>query len=85
MLRSGEHAEEAPEHQLEAFLRILRRKVGNRRLLADDELQVPGQDHHELAVRTKRLPQGVAPALSSASLLLSSCRTRLWKACASVA
>ena len=40
---------------------------------------------HELAVRAQRLAQRVAPAASSASLLPSSWRTRLWKAWASVA
>ena len=39
MLRPGEDAEEAPEHHLEAVLRVLRRQVRDRRLLADDELQ----------------------------------------------
>ena len=43
MLRPGEHAEEAPEHQLEAALRVLRRQLGDRRLLADDELQARGR------------------------------------------
>ena len=38
MLRPGEYAEEAPEDQVEAALRVLGRKLGNRRLLADDEL-----------------------------------------------
>ena len=33
MLRPGEHAEEAPEHQLEAVLRVLRRQIRDRRLL----------------------------------------------------
>ena len=37
VLRPGEHAEEAPEDQLEAPLRILGRKVGDRRLLAAEK------------------------------------------------
>ena len=32
MLRPGEHAEKAPEHQLEAALRVLRRQLRDRRL-----------------------------------------------------
>jgi hypothetical protein len=32
MLLAREHPEEAPEHHLEAVLRILRRQVGDRRL-----------------------------------------------------
>jgi hypothetical protein len=34
MLRPCEDADEPPEHQLEAALRVLGRKVGNRRLLS---------------------------------------------------
>ena len=39
MLRPGEHADEAAEHQLEPPLRLLRLELGDRRLLADDERQ----------------------------------------------
>ena len=39
VLRPGERAEEAPEHHLEAVLRILRRQVRDGRLFPDDELQ----------------------------------------------
>ena len=62
MLRPGEHAEEAPEDQLEASLRVLRRQLGHRRLLADDELQLGDQIHHELPVRTQRLAERLTPA-----------------------
>ena len=55
MLRTGEHAEETPEHQLEAILAILRRQIGHRRLLADDEGQLRDQIDHELAVRAEGL------------------------------
>ena len=86
MLRPGEHAEEPPEHQLETVLRVLRREVGHRRLLADDERELGNQIDHELAVR-RPAPPASAPRQrpSSASLLLSSWRTRLWNAWASVA
>ena len=43
VLRPCEHADEAPEHQLEAVLRVLRRQIRDRRLLADDELQARGR------------------------------------------
>ena len=39
MFRPGEDADETPEHQLETALRLLRLELGDRRLLADDELQ----------------------------------------------
>ncbi len=61
MLRPGEDAEEAPEHQLEAALRVLRRQLGDRRLLADDELQLRDEVDDELAVRPQRLAKRVAP------------------------
>ena len=77
MFRPGEDADEPPEHQLEARLRLLRRKLGDRRLLSDDELQLGDEVDHEPSVRAQRLPKGVAPAASSASLLPRSGRTRL--------
>ena len=40
LLRPGERAEESPENQLEAVLRISRRQVGNGRLFTDDELHL---------------------------------------------
>ena len=40
MLRPGEDADEPPEHQLEAALRVLWRQLRDRRLVSDDELSV---------------------------------------------
>ena len=40
VLRPGERAEEAPEHQLEAVLRLSRRQVWNGRLFPDDDLHL---------------------------------------------
>ena len=69
-----------------AALRVLRREVGHRRLLADEQLQLGDEVDDELAVRTQRLPRGRrASAPSSASLLPRSGRIRPWKACARVA
>ncbi len=52
VLRPGERADEPPEHQLEAVLRVLWRKIRNRRLLSDDELQFRDQVDNEPSVRT---------------------------------
>src|SRR5580658_2500982 len=57
-----ECADEPTKHQLEAALRVPGRKFRNRLLLPDDELQLRGQIHHELTIRTERLADGVAPA-----------------------
>ena len=84
MLRARKHADEAPEHELEAALRILRRQVGQWRGLADDELDFGHQVHDEPCVRSQRLLQCLAPSASSASLFASSGRTRP-EACTSAA
>jgi hypothetical protein len=52
MLRPGKDTNETPKHQLEAPLRILRWKLDNRGLIADNELQLRDDVDHELAVRT---------------------------------
>ena len=62
MLRPREDAEKAPEHQLETALCVLRRKLRDRRLLSDEELQFGDKVDHELPVRAQRLAQRVAPA-----------------------
>ena len=81
-----EYPKEAPEHHLEAVLRFLRRQVRDRRLFADYELQFGNEVDHELTIRAQRLDAGsLASRPSSASLWLSSERTRLWKAWPSVA
>ena len=86
MFRPGEHADEPPEHQLETPSRVLRRELGNRRLVSDDELQLRDEVDHEPSVRAQRLRRRASrQPLSSASLLPRRGRTRLWKACASVA
>src|SRR5713101_1065361 len=61
VLRPSERAEEPPEHQLEAILRISRRQVWNGRLFPDDELQLRDQADDQLAVRLDRLRQGTTP------------------------
>ena len=43
-------------------MRVLRRKIRDRRLFSDDELQFGDEVDHEPSVRAQRLAQGVAPA-----------------------
>src|SRR5712692_6763896 len=61
VLRPGERAEEPPEHQQEAVLRILRRQVWNRRLFPDDELHLRDEVDDELTIRTQGLLKRVPP------------------------
>ena len=52
MFRPCEYADKSPEHQLEAALRVLWRKIRDWWLFSDDELQFGNQIHNELSVRT---------------------------------
>src|SRR5262249_56246742 len=61
MLRPREHADELPKHHLEAPLRVLWRKPGDRRRLSDDELHFWNELGNQSSVRAQRLPQRVAP------------------------
>ena len=61
MFGPGEDADEPPQHQLESPLRLLRLKLGHRRLVADDEPQFRNEIDHQLAVRAQRLQKGIAP------------------------
>src|SRR5208283_3080677 len=61
VLRPGECADKPPKHQLEAILRVLRRKLGNGRLFPDDKLERRNQVDDELTVWTHSLPQRVLP------------------------
>src|SRR5215470_3309050 len=61
MLRPREHANQSPEDQLKATLRVLRWKVGDRWLLAEDQRQLGDQIHHEPGVRTQSFAKGVSP------------------------
>ena len=85
VLFAREYPKEAPEHRLKAVLRFLRRQVRDRWLFADYELQFGNEVDYELTIRAQRLDEGGSPAAKSASLWLSSERTRLWKAWPSVA
>ena len=62
MVPLGEYADEPPEHHLETPSRVLRRKLGNRRLLSDDDLKLRDQVDHEPPIRAQRLRQSVTPA-----------------------
>src|SRR5260370_8092058 len=61
MLRLREHAEEAPEHQLEAVLRILRRQVWNGWLFPNNELQLGDKADDQPTVWPYPLRQGRPP------------------------
>src|ERR1700746_481970 len=61
MLRSGEDAEQAPEHQLEPALRVARWQLSHRRLRADNVSELWEQSDHERAVQAKRSGKRGAP------------------------
>ena len=61
MLRASNDADEPPQDQLEAALRILRRKIGDRRLFADDEIPVRDELDDQQPIRTQGLAQRIAP------------------------
>src|ERR1700720_4073749 len=61
MFRAGEDADESPKHQLKTPLRVLGRKLRDRRLFSDDELQLGGDVGHEPSVRAQRLKKDFAP------------------------
>ena len=52
VLRPREYADESAEHELEAALRVLWRKIRDRWLFPDDELQVRNEVDNEQPVRT---------------------------------
>src|SRR5262245_61103973 len=53
VLKAREYADKSPKDELESTLGVLRRKVGNRRRFADDELQFRDKVHNELGVRAQ--------------------------------
>src|SRR6266436_3747847 len=61
MLWSREYADKSTKHQPETALRILWRKLGDRRLPPYDELQFGNQVHNELPIRTNGFAKGIAP------------------------
>ena len=61
MFRPSEDADKLPKHHLEAPLRVLWRKLRDRRRLSDDELHFRNEIHNQSCVRSQRLPQRVAP------------------------
>ena len=50
VLRPRENAKETSEHKLEASLRVLWRKIRDRRLLSDDALEFGNEVHNKLPV-----------------------------------
>ena len=77
MFGPREYADEPPEDQLETALRVLGRKLRDRRLFSDDELQLGNEVHHEppfgpsasrsasrqCAVRPRSSPEATGQAL----------------------
>jgi hypothetical protein len=61
MVRPGEDADKAPENQLEMPLRVLWRKLRDRRLFSNDELQLGDDVDHEPSVRAQRVQKGGTP------------------------
>src|SRR6202051_4244627 len=68
VLLAGKRPEEAAENHLEAVLGVLRRKVPDRWLFPNHELQLGNQVDDELTIRAEHLAQGFPPA---AKLLLA--------------
>src|SRR5579864_5620612 len=62
MFSPREDAKKPPEYQVETVLCLLRRKLQDRRLLSDEELQFGDDVDHQPPVRAERLAQRVAPA-----------------------
>jgi hypothetical protein len=60
---SSEHTDEPPKHQLKALFPVLRRELGDRWLLPDDQNKLGDQVCHKLAVRAKCLEQRIPPAV----------------------
>src|SRR6202023_1093579 len=61
VLLACEHPEEAPENHLETVLRVLRRRVRDRWLFPDHELELGNEVDDELTVWAQRLAQGIPP------------------------
>src|SRR5262245_58054398 len=53
-LRLSKHTEKSTEDAMESILGVLRRQIGDRRLLADNERQVGDQARNEPTVRAER-------------------------------
>src|ERR1700730_1920111 len=62
VLLPREYPEEAPEDPLEAKLRFPRRKIRDRLLRSNDELELGNEIHDELTIRAQGLAKGVAPS-----------------------
>src|SRR5262249_61870597 len=62
MLGPSEDPQKPSEHELEAALRVLWRQFREHGLVADNDLQVGDEIHHELAVRSERLMERMSPA-----------------------
>ena len=62
VLGPGEDVEETPEYLLKSILTFLRRKLGDRRLLSDNESKLRDEADHELPVWAHCIEQHVTPS-----------------------
>ena len=82
MLRSGEDAEQAPEHELEQALRVARCSSATGGCSADTVFEIWEQCHHECAVQAKRRGKRGAPGHQFGVALRQRGRIRFSRACA---
>src|SRR5262249_1165036 len=61
MFRPSEDTDELTKHQLETPLRVLWRKLRDRRWRSDNERHFRNEIHNQSCVQSQRLPQRVAP------------------------
>src|SRR5262249_42401126 len=62
MLRTREHGEESRDRALETVLRLVRRDLGDRRLLAEDQLELRHETRDDVTVHVQRLADGISPS-----------------------
>src|SRR5262249_10283924 len=58
MFRPSKDSDQPPKHHLEASLRVLRRKLNDRRQLSEDKLQFRNEMHHQSRIRSQGLLKG---------------------------
>ena len=84
MFLPSKYAEEPPEDRLKPVSRLLRRKLRNSRLLADNQLNLRDEVGDELTVRRDRLEEGPSPLINLLFAFPQDWRISIWNACANV-
>src|ERR1700733_5134145 len=69
MFRASEDTDETPQHQLEAPPGVGCRQLRDRRLVANNELEIGDQTDDELPIRIQRLAERITPAAQLAFAL----------------